>query len=157
MEEFVYLNGNIVPKKQAFVSVDDRGFYFADGIYEVVRYYAADFFRFDNHLKRLRRSLDAIRITFESFPDFLNIAEALISKNNLSGKQATVYFQVTRGTYPRRHRFPPVSVKPTVYVYASEFVPYLKEMKEGIKCITVDDFRWHRCDIKSIGLLPNTM
>jgi D-alanine transaminase len=157
MEDFVYLNGSIVPKRQAFVSVDDRGFYFADGIYEVVRYYAGEFFKFDDHLQRLKRSLDAIRISFDSFPDFINIAETLIKKNNLTGKQATVYFQVTRGAYPRKHSFPPDSVKPTVYAFASEFIPPIKEMKDGIKCITLDDFRWHRCDIKSIGLLPNTL
>ena len=153
----VYLNGDYLPKENARISVDDRGFLFADGTYEVVRIYNGRLFRFPDHLNRLERSLREIRINSNDLPDLLGIAEKLIQNNSLSEADANLYIQITRGAAPRNHRFPARGTPSTVYVTAYPAEPPLEQWEQGVRVILVPDIRWNRCDIKSISLLPNVL
>jgi len=153
----VYFNGSLIDKNKVAISPDDRGFLFADGIYEVVRWYRSYFFAFDEHMSRLARSLNEIRIEFAEKPDFFSIAMNLVKENDLQGQDAVLYFQITRGAAKRNHPFPDASVKPTVYISLSAFQPSSDMRKDGIKAISLPDERWSRCDIKSVGLLPNIL
>lgn len=154
----VYLNGEFVPKDEARVPVDDRGFLFGDGVYEVTPAYGGSFFRLDRHLERIARGLRELRIDYD--PAALRpVHHRLLEENELGGDDvATVYVQVTRGVAPRTHHFPPEPVEPTVYAFAGQYHrPSLERWEEGYRAITVPDRRWRRVDIKSIALLPNVL
>jgi D-alanine transaminase len=153
----VYFNGSFIEKEKVAISPDDRGFVFADGIYEVVRWYRTYFFAFSDHMLRLSRSLGEIRIELAEKPDFFEIAMRLVKENNLTGQDAVLYFQITRGAAKRNHPFPETSVKPTVYIALSPFLPSSEMRFQGIKVISLPDERWSRCDIKTVGLLPNIL
>ena len=156
MSEVVYLNGSIVAKNEAFISADDRGFNFADGVYEVIKYYNGSPFRYKDHMNRLNRSLREIRIDFEEFDHFEAIFQQLLEKNKLTKQDAGIYLQITRGSHPRIHRFPE-NIKPTIYATTFPFSSNPEQLEQGVKVITADDIRWLRCDIKSIALLPNVL
>lgn len=152
-----YLNGEFVDQSTACISVDDRGFLFADGVYEVARVYSGRIFLLAPHMVRMRHGLRALRIRDDVVDKLPAIAERLIEANGLHG-DATVYFQVTRGAAPRTHAFPLPEVPPTVYVYAKSFTSHPETyFTDGVAAITVPDTRWSRCDIKSIALLPNVL
>jgi D-alanine transaminase len=155
--KWVYLDGKYSTAKEASISPDDRGFLFGDGSYEVIRSYHGKWFRLDSHLSRFKRSLDALRISFESFPDFQTIGRELQSLNGLIGQDASLYLQVTRGAAPRRHRFPDAGTSPTVYAALSPIRTDHGKWEEGVKIILLPDSRWSRCDIKSISLLANVL
>lgn len=158
MTDVVYLDGAYLPKAEAKVSVDDRGFLLADGVYEVVPAYGGTFFRLDRHMDRLARGLRELRIDYDvdSVPE---IHRRLLEENGLADEEvAIVYLQVTRGVAPRTHAFPPGSVPPTVYAFAGVYArPSRERWEEGYRAITVPDRRWSRVDIKSIALLPNVL
>lgn len=156
MNETVYLNGEYVFKEQAKISPNDRGFIFADGVYEVAKYYNGNPFRYDDHLKRLERSLAELEIQFGGIEDLESIFSELILKNNLQNVHACIYLQITRGEYKRIHSFPE-NIAPTVYAFAFELPSNKENLENGIRVITHEDIRWQRCDIKSVSLLPNTM
>ncbi len=156
-ENIVYLNGAFVSKERACISPYDRGFYFADGIYEVIRYYKGKPFCFNDHLMRLKKNLGEVKINFNDFEALEETASRLIGLNKLDKVYAGVYIQITRGVYQRMHRFPDKPVLPTVYMNAYQFPSFGKELTNGIKVIMREDIRWHRCDIKAIGLLPNVL
>ena len=156
MAEIVYLNGNFVLKNEAFVSPEDRGFNFADGIYEVIKYYGGKPFRYADHMDRLRRSLGEISIDFDNLDQFEVVFQTLLEQNGLANQEAGVYLQITRGSHTRIHQFPE-SIKPTVYATAFPFSSKWDQLKNGVKVITTEDIRWLRCDIKSISLLPNVL
>ena len=156
MNETIYLNGDFLLKKDAGISPDDRGFLFADGIYEVVKYYNGKPFRFRDHIQRLKRSLKEIDINFLHTERFYVIFQKLIEENNMSEKHAGIYLQITRGVHKRVHHFPE-NIDPTVYAYTFELPSFTEKIENGIKVITHEDIRWQRCDIKSVSLLPNTM
>ena len=156
MAEIVYLNGNFVLKNEAFVSPEDRGFNFADGIYEVIKYYGGKPFRYADHMDRLRRSLREISIDFDNLDQFEVVFQTLLEQNGLANQEAGVYLQITRGSHTRIHQFPE-SIKPTVYATAFPFSSKWDQLKNGVKVITTEDIRWLRCDIKSISLLPNVL
>ena len=151
----VYLNGEFLPKDAARVSVDDRGFVFGDGIYEVVRVIEGRIFAWAEHAARMARGLAAVRIRFSaSDVDGLEaICLRLLKDNDLNDGEATVYMQVTRGAAPRTHYFPPAGTPPTVYAAASRFTPSKQMRDEGIAAITFPDFRWARCDLKTVNLM----
>jgi D-alanine transaminase len=150
----VYLDGRFLPRDQAKVSVEDRGFLFADAIYEVVRFFRGRAFRLEEHLHRMREGLAAIRI--EADPGFFpEVARRLLAENALAEKDALVYAQVSRGVAPRTHAFPPAGTKPTVFALAWETDTPLSP--EGGRTILLEDVRWGRCDIKSVMLLPNVL
>lgn len=154
----VYLNGEIIAAADARVPVTDRGFLFADGVYEVVRAYDGRLFMMDPHLKRLRAGLAQLHITARGTEKITLAAEQLLDENDLRSGDATVYIQVTRGVAARTHAFPQPAVEPTVFVAANRFQQHPAEYFErGVGTITVPDTRWSRCDIKSIALLPNVL
>ncbi len=156
MSEVVYLNGSLVAKNKAFISPEDRGFNFADGVYEVVKYYHGKPFRYADHIKRMKRSLSEIRIDFEECDQFEHVFQQLMEENGLTDQDAGIYLQITRGSHSRIHRFPE-KIKPTVYASAFPFSTPPGQLEQGIRVITADDIRWLRCDIKSIALLPNVL
>ena len=156
MSEIVYLNGEFIAKEDAKISPDDRGFIFADGVYEVVKYYDGKPFRYDDHIERLKRSLAELSIDFNETDKLQQIFFKLLSKNNLSKTHAGVYVQISRGEHKRIHNFPG-KIKSTIYAFAFELPSNKEHLKNGIKVITSEDIRWQRCDIKSVSLLPNTM
>lgn len=155
--ETAYFNGKLLPKDEIKLSPDDRGFLFADGIYEVVRWYEGFFYDMNSHVTRLKRSLRELRINWSEADSFPAFAGSLIKMNNLENQPAMVYLQVTRGAARRSHSFPSPEVPPTAYAYAWGFIPDRISMETGIKVMLKEDIRWSRCDIKSVALLPNTL
>jgi len=153
----IYLNGEFIPREEAQISPEDRGFLFADGVYEVIRSYGGKLFQEDAHLRRLDHSLRSLRLQFADVEALKPVLHRLITDNGLTTGQALVYLQITRGAAPRLHAFPPSGTPPTVYATASALVPHREEQEQGIGVITVPDIRWARCDIKSIALLPNVL
>lgn len=152
----VYFNGNYLPKDQVRVSLDDRGFLFGDGVYEVARTYGGKLFELEAHLARLRFGVCELGINGVDVDALGRVAQELLRRNELTSGDATVYFEVTRGAAPRTHFFPDPPVPPTVFVQAARFTPKLDPSK-GIAAITVPDIRWARCDIKTVQLLPNVL
>jgi D-alanine transaminase len=154
----VFLNGDFLPKEEAFISVDDRGFLFGDGIYEVTAGYRGNLFRWDLHLARMNRGLTGLRIDFDPAP-LEEIHYRLLKENGLLDTQVSyVYTQVTRGVAPRTHQFPSPPVVPTVYLFAGEYKrPARDRWEEGFKAVTVPDQRWARVDLKTVQLLPNVL
>lgn len=153
-----YLNGDYVDLANARVSVLDRGFLFADGVYEVIPVYRGKIFEFQAHLIRLQKSLDALSITFDvEAAQIENIIDRLLKTNQHAG-HAKIYLQITRGAGPdRKHSFN-TELKPTLFVYSSDLVlRNIKQLTIGEKAILEPDIRWDRCDIKSISLLPNIL
>jgi D-alanine transaminase len=155
--ETVFFNGKYIPKNEVAISPDDRGFLFADGVYEVVRWYQGFFYDMDSHNLRLKRSLRELRINWPDADLFPSIAAELIKSNRLEKGPAMVYLQVTRGAAKRTHYFPSPEVPSTVYAYTWGFVPDRQSRESGIKVMLKEDIRWSRCDIKSIALLANTI
>jgi D-alanine transaminase len=152
----VYLNGAWLPLEEARVPVQDRGFMFGDGVYEVMPVYARAPFRLREHLVRLQTSLDAIRIVN---PHAAADWEALL--RNLIERQPwpdqCVYLQVTRGVAKRDHAFPKGAM-PTVFMMSSPLAtPSREEIERGVAAVTATDYRWGRCDVKSIALLGNVL
>lgn len=156
MREMVYLNGVFIQKEEAKISPNDRGFIFADGVYEVAKYYNGKPFRFKDHLDRLKRSLSELDIVYTELESIYSVFSKLIEINNFYDRHAGVYLQITRGEYKRVHHFPE-NVHPTIYAFAFELPSFKDNLENGIKVITNEDIRWQRCDIKSVSLLPNTM
>ncbi|MCY1722125.1 D-amino-acid transaminase [Prolixibacteraceae bacterium Z1-6] len=156
MSEVVYLNGEFSPKEEAKISPNDRGFVFADGVYEVAKYYNGKAFRYQDHLERLVRSLGELEIEYSETDKLEAIFHELLAKNKVLNTHAGIYLQITRGVEKRVHHFP-TGIRPTVYAFAFELPSSIEKLQNGIKVITHDDIRWQRCDIKSVSLLPNTM
>jgi D-alanine transaminase len=152
----VYFNGAFVPKDEVRISPDDRGFLFADGIYEVVRAYGGRFFRLEPHLGRLENGLCGLAISGVRVADLRDVVRQLLEQNGLAGADATVYLQVTRGAAPRVHAFPDPPVPPTVYAEARPFKPR-GDPTVGVSVITMPDIRWARCDLKTVGLTANCL
>lgn len=153
----VYLKGRYLPKAEAHISPDDRGFLFGDGIYEVVRASDGHLFRASSHWQRLRNSLSGIHIDGPTNAEVQGLAETLLEKNGLRSGEATVYLQITRGVAPRKHAYPQPPVPPTVYGYAAAFTLARGMWQAGVRVITVPDLRWARCNIKATSLLPNVL
>jgi D-alanine transaminase len=164
-EDYFYFNGEIKRGGEISISPFDRGFQFADGIYETLRWDSGKLFKLDAHVKRLERSLREIKINFsrrDGFPKGFNDLESIISElvrvNNFPEPTLLVYLQITRGAfYPRQHFFPPKDIQPTVFVSVTPMGRNIKALNEGVKVILETDIRWTRCDIKSISLLPNVL
>ena len=159
-KDIVYVNGKFVPRTEARVSVEDRGFVFGDGVYEVLRAINGRLFATRFHNKRLERSLAGIRIGLndgDSPERFVEIGRQLLKENDLLGGQATVYMQVTRGAATRAHNFPVPDTEPTIYISVASFTPYNDLAETGATAITHPDLRWGRCDLKTLNLLPNVL
>jgi D-alanine transaminase len=156
MSDVVYLNGSYVPKEEARLSPDDRGFLFGDGVYEVVRSYGGRLFALDRHMSRLAYSLEALQITGVDVTRIEEMCRGLLTRNGLAQADALVYLQITRGAAPRTHAFPDPPVRPTVYGTAYDFRPK-GDPSVGVRVITAPDQRWARCDIKTVCRLPNCL
>ena len=150
----VFLNNEYLDPEDARISIFDRGFMFGDGIYDVIASYQGKLFQTEQHLERLSYCLMQINLDFDvsGIPENINY---LIEKSQLNNSDFIAYIQITRGVAPRQHHFPD-NISPTSLIYLLPFsLPGIN--KNQIKVITCTDFRWHRCDIKSISLLPNIM
>lgn len=155
-----YLNGQFLPRADAAVPVEDRGFVFGDGVYEVWRVVGGRLFETERHLARLSSGLGELRIQAPDLVDperLTAIADRLLTEDGLLDGEATFYVEVTRGVAPRTHQFPSASISPTVFAMANRFKPAEPLRQSGATCITMPDIRWLRCDIKTIQLLPNVM
>jgi D-alanine transaminase len=155
----VYLSGKFVDRERAVVSVDDRGFLFGDGIYEVVRAARGHLVAPELHWQRLARGLAGLEIQRPAGLDdraLTELARLLLDENGLDG-DALLYLQITRGAAARAHHFPPRSTAATVYMGASAFEPPDALRANGVAAITVPDVRWARCDLKTVNLLPNAL
>jgi D-alanine transaminase len=152
----VFLNGKFMPIEEAKVPVLDRGFIFGDGVYELVPVYSRVPFRPDEHLARLERSLELVRIRNPyTRAEWRDILLEVIRKQPFEDQG--VYFQVTRGVAKRDHAFPKDAV-PTVFVMSNPLVTPPKELVErGAAAVTAVDDRWLHCDIKSISLIGNCL
>ena len=157
MPEIAYVNGRFCPLTEAVVSVEDRGYQFADGVYEVVGTYGGCPYALEPHLARLQGNLEALHLQ-------LDIREYGLKAKLMEGIERSgfgevkVYIQVTRGVAPRRHAFPSVPVAPTVVMTFKEWRPLPQDLYDrGVEIISTEDLRWKRCDIKSIALLPNIL
>ncbi len=155
-EGLVWLNGELLDFASAKVSVEDRGFQFGDGVYEVVRVYQGKPFALMEHLQRLQRSAREIELPLPlSLAELAAAAENLIARAGIA--EAELYLQLTRGVARRNHLFPP-DTPPTLVMTVRHVRLIPPELRErGIRVLTVPDERWARCDIKSICLLPNVL
>lgn len=159
-KDIVYINGSFVPRADARVSVEDRGFVFGDGVYEVLRVINGRLFAARFHNQRLEKSLDGIGITLrgqDSPARFVEIGKDLLRQNGLLQGEATLYMQITRGAATRAHHFPPPDVEPSVYISVARFTPSTDLAENGASVITHPDLRWGRCDLKTLNLLPNVL
>jgi len=153
VDSVCYLNGHFVPLSEAKVSVLDRGFIFGDAVYEVIPVFDGSVFRLSEHLKRLRTSLASAAIPDPlSVHSWTTIVAELIGLHR--GHDQTIYVQVSRGVAHRDH-MPRTDVKPTVFLMSSPLTRL--RHSEPITAVTIEDFRWGRCDIKTTSLLANVM
>jgi D-alanine transaminase len=152
-----YYNGQFLESDKIQISPFDRGFQFADGAYEVVRYYPNKFFEFDAHMERLKYSLSQLDISSVNIERFQEIFVELIQKNELFDQSSIGYIQITRGVqFPRRHSPDPV-ISPTIFMYVEKLSPNKETHANGVTVGLGEDIRWIRCDIKSISLLANIL
>lgn len=158
MSRIAYVNGRYVSMRNAVVHIEDRGYQFADGIYEVCTVVDGQLFDFDGHYARYERSLRELRMARPLGRGALQTAmRELLRRNRLS--TALVYVQVTRGVAPRNHAFPIDGTPPAIVMTARRFSVNESDAKaaKGVKVITQPDIRWGRVDIKTVGLLPNAL
>ncbi len=155
MPEIAYVNGEFLPLERATVNVEDRGFQFADAVYEVLRTYRGQPFAMDEHLARLFRSLQSARIQHSFTPDQLQ--SVIVESVRRAGfAESIVYLQISRGQAPRHRGIPP-RYEPTLVITVRELHSYEQLRAAGVTVITVPDDRWMHCDIKSVGLLANVL
>jgi D-alanine transaminase len=147
----LYLNGEYLSIDQGRVSVEDRGFQFGDGVYEVIRVYAGKAFRLKEHLKRLERSLSGVEIPL---PEPLPKIEEVCRRVSSGFTDAQIYLQITRGAAPRVHAFPK-GIRPTFVAYARALGRNSPAQTFSLK--TVLDDRWGRCNLKVVCLLANIL
>ena len=158
MSRIAYVNGRYVPSGQATVSIEDRGYQFSDGVYEVFEVHRASLVDEQLHFERLCRSLAALAIAAPlTAPALALVVREVVRRNRV--RDGMVYLQVTRGVAPRDHAYPDPPVTPALVVTARSTDLAALEAKGavGIRVITTADLRWKRPDIKSISLLPNVL
>lgn len=154
--DLIWINGSIMLLEEARISVEDRGFQFADGVYEVVRFYRGRCFTLAEHLDRLESSADALRISIPIARSLLaEQIQSLVTRRGLA--DGMVYLQLTRGVAHRAHPFP-IDARPTLLFHTRELPPApTPDNVKGVKLITLKDERWHKCWIKSTGLQLNVL
>ena len=156
MSRIAYVNGRYLPHARASVHVEDRGYQFGDGVYEVVLIHRGRLVDEDGHLDRLDRSLNEIRIAPPmARAPMRAVMREVIRRNRI--EDGMIYMQVTRGVARRDHPFPKAA-KPALVMTARALTPFdPATARTGVEAITIPDIRWKRCDIKTIGLLPNVL
>lgn len=158
MSRVAYVNGRYDRLDQAVVHVEDRGFQFADGVYEVWAVLEGRLADFEGHMARLERSLEELRIDRPMSREALTcVLRETVRRNGV--RDGIVYIQVTRGTARRDHAFPDPPPPPTVVVTSRrlDWAAAAKKAETGVAVLTQPDIRWGRCDIKTVGLLPNAL
>jgi D-alanine transaminase len=158
MSRIAYVNGRYLPQHAATIHVEDRGYQFSDGVYEVCEVRGSRVIDQRRHLARLRRSLDELDIAMPMSETALGIIMRECMRRNRV-RNGIIYLQITRGVARRDHGFPPPGTHPSVVVTARsiDFAGNERTAAEGLAVITVPDNRWQRVDIKSISLLPNVL
>jgi D-alanine transaminase len=158
MSRIAYVNGRYLPLRDAKVHIEDRGYQFGDGVYEVCEIRDGHLIDERRHLERLQRSLAELRIRLPITLRALDVVfHEVVKRNRIS--YGIVYLQITRGVARRDHAFPTVPVEPSIVVTARALNKTRNEAlaEKGVSVITVPDNRWGRVDIKTIGLLPNVL
>jgi D-alanine transaminase len=158
MSRIAYVNGRYLPQQAAAVHVEDRGYQFSDGVYEVCEVRGGHIIDERRHLERLKRSLDELRIDMPmSQAAFAIVLRECLRRNRV--RDGILYLQITRGVARRDHGFPPPGTRPSIVVTAHgiDFAANERTAAEGVGVLTVPDDRWQRVDIKSISLLPNVL
>ena len=152
----VWLNGKIMEEAEARISPFERGFLYGDGVYEGIRFFNRVGVGMEMHIERLRKSLDAAKITGFNADDIRSICDTLL--DDAGTGDATVYVQISRGVQIPRYHLPPKEITPTVFAYATA-APGLEELSQPVErsCVTVEDQRWKRCEIKCISLMANVL
>jgi D-alanine transaminase len=157
MSRIAYVNGRYVPQPDASVNIEDRGYQFGDGIYEVVHLFDGRFIDEDLHLARLERSLREIALPMPMPRASLRMVLREVARRNRV-TEGLLYMQVTRGVARRDHAFPNKPVPPALVVTVKRIPPYPTNVDRwGAAAITMPDLRWARCDIKTVNLLPNCL
>ncbi|MDT8281351.1 MAG: D-amino acid aminotransferase [Gammaproteobacteria bacterium] len=153
----VYLNGQYLPDREAMVSVMDRGFLYGDGIYEVIPVFGGKLLRAKEHLERLQNSLSRISLSNPfTNEQWLELFNELLRIN--SGEDRAIYLHISRGVYAKRDLSINTDYPPTVFSMVLHVTPPdIDAVSAGITAITVEDFRWGACDIKSTSLVANVM
>lgn len=153
---FAILNGEMMERSAAKVDIEDRGYQFGDGVYEVIRIYNGKMFTAKEHLDRFFRSAESIGINVPYSKEGLTqLLQVLVQKNNL--QLGIIYMQITRGEAPRNHAFPTGEVTPVLSAYTKEVARPVENLLSGVRTILTEDIRWLRCDIKSLNLLGNIL
>src|SRR3984957_18914789 len=158
MSRIAYVNGRYRPHRDAVVHIEDRGYQFADGVYEVCEVAGGRLVDERRHLERLARSLAELRIDLPmTLPALSVVLHETIRRNRVTG--GIVYLQITRGVARRDHAFPAPGTPPAIVVTAKNLDPArnARIAAEGMAVVTVPDHRWARVDIKSVSLLPNVL
>lgn len=158
LSRIAYVNGQYVPHRDASVHVEDRGYQFADGVYEVCEVRGGKLVDERRHMERLERSLKELRIAMPMTRNALGmVLRETVSRNRV--RDGIVYLQITRGVARRDHAFPAAGTLPSMVVTAKNYDLTKNELAaaDGIPVISVPDNRWGRVDIKSVGLLPNVL
>ncbi len=158
MPRIAYVNGRYTPLADAQVHVEDRGFQFADGVYEYWSVLDSRLADADGHLDRLERSLSELRIRPPMNRAALTrMLHETVRRNRV--KEGSIYLQITRGAARRDHPFPPPGTRPSVIAIARpvDFAAIDAKVSQGVSVLTRPDIRWGRCDIKTVGLLPNIL
>jgi D-alanine transaminase len=156
LSRIAYVAGQYLPHRQAAVHIEDRGYQFGDGVYEVIAVVGGHLVDEAPHLARLHRSLAELRIP----PPMGDAALKLVFRETIRRNgvdNGIVYLQVTRGAAPRDHAFPKAAKPVLVVTSRRSRVPNPRFGREGIAVITIPDIRWQRCDIKSVALVPNVL
>ena len=155
MPEWAYLNGKFLPIDKALVPIEDRGYQFGDAVYEFIASYNGRLFYLEEHLDRLARSLKGLFFPPVSRETIRKAVLTLFGKAEI--QRAGIYIQISRGVSPRNHAFPD-GVHPQIVMTIREIEEKPPELrKNGAAAITVEDFRWGRCDLKTVQLLPNVL
>ena len=156
MKELTYFNGEMVEPGAKVVSLDDRGYCFCDGVYEVVRVYNGRAVAFSYHQDRLYRSMREMDIPVRMPPDELQeLHEIMIEQSEIT--DGYIYLQITRGVTPRHHAFERSKLEPQMYMFIKPITTDLGALQQGVKAITLPDERWARVDIKTLNLIPNIL
>lgn len=159
MSRIAYVNGRYLPVRQAQIAIEDRGFQFADGVYEVFPIYAGHIVNHAWHLQRLSQSLGALRIDWPLPPAVLTLILKDMLRRNRIIDGGMLYLQITRGVSPRNHAFPVPGVRSTLVVTARpvDMAARHAQAEIGVRVISVPENRWARRDIKSVSLLANIL
>ncbi|WP_201715928.1 D-amino-acid transaminase [Rossellomorea arthrocnemi] len=152
----VFVNGELIDRDKAKIDIEDRGYQFGDGIYEVIRVYDGSTFTMKEHMERLYQSAEKMKLSIPyGEEEFTSKLLKLIELNGIG--DGIVYVQVTRGVSPRQHHFPAKDVAGSVVAYTKDFPVPVGQMENGVTAKLVEDIRWLRCDIKSLNLLGNLL